>query len=264
MDIQLWRWQMAVRPTVPGHYPAIESAQRNLAMHSTHTEDIVHSDDLRNRLYTVFTGEAATGYMWGNQEHSWVQLAILFFEEQIALDVIAKGWGIDRLGPEKTTTLHYAAIKGFEKVALRCLQIAPSQKTAEDGDGQTPYDYALGAGHVHLLPHLANGEESIDKKAPMGLTAFLNACYWGDKVAREYCLKQGANITAAMNNGDTALHISAIKGDEELATFLLSRIPKEIRNGAGQTASDIAIEEGSEKVWRIINPGLPHPNLKKP
>ena len=66
-------------------------------------------------------------------------------------------------------------------------------------------------------------------------------------------MAQGADITAVDHYGDTALHLAALSGDEDvLIVLLVSGADFKARNLVGKMAKDYAEEEEYEAIVELL------------
>jgi len=127
-----------------------------------------------------------------------------------------------RVGDEKTTALHAAAITGQMDAVTLLLE--------------------------HYTP------ECIDRVDAAGYTALHRASHKGDARIVNALLEANANINATDNRGKTALYIAASADHAEVVQLLLRRgADRKIRGGTAQlTALEVAVERGCNAVLKVL------------
>jgi len=82
------------------------------------------------------------------------------------------------------------------------------------------------------------------------------------KPIAELLLAKGANLESKGRNGDTALHLAAMRGYTELAQkFLSAKVDPNMRNDRGETALHIAVQHKSDIAKLLLKSGA-KPDLK--
>ena len=166
--------------------------------------------------------------------------------------------GLDSGGSPLKTAVAFgyrdAASALVERGALiDCVQVAAAAASLEglsrffDGEGALK----PGAG-CHGGPAIASVEDSaaaLDQ-------AFWYACLHRKLESADFLLGKGANIAVRIQQGFTALHGAAVRGEGEMITFLLNRgAPLETTNDYGGTVLDTLC-------WSAVN--MPRSNINYP
>lgn len=125
---------------------------------------------------------------------------------QIVKLLLEKGADPDLQNSSKSTALHYAASKGHEEVLLEILKSAGKPNLeVKDASGSTPLGRAASRGN-------------------MGCVKLL--------------IQQGADVCAADNDGNTALHLAVAEEFAEVAFLLKDAV--HVKNKKGETALTLA------------------------
>jgi ankyrin repeat protein len=152
---------------------------------------------------------------------------------------------------EDGRTPAFAAARHGRAEALRVLRDAGADLLRRRPNGAGPTFAAAAAGRLETLRLLlaACGAACVDAANANGATPLMVAVRCGDASARvpaaRALLDAGADVGAAMGNGDTALHVSARRGDLAVLRLLLARGADPLSaNALGRTALDGARDQG--------------------
>jgi len=151
------------------------------------------------------------------------------------------------------TPLHHAAINGAHEPMLTLLDMGASVN-ARDLKGLTPLYKTIMEGNSRYSCELLLKEHSeVDVVDFCEWTELHQACKRGMREIVEWLVLYGANPNAQNAAGNTPLHICASFNKLDCARMLLYRgIDKNIKNKAGQTASEVALLSGNEEVMNNI------------
>lgn len=142
-------------------------------------------------------------------------------------ELLDKGADINKpvSDPNEVTALHLAA-RGKHYAILGLLLESGANIDAQDARGMTPLHYAISKRSLELVELLLiRGANPNLKEVAYGVTPLIEATLLEDYecVTTILCLAQApVDINAKMNDGDTALHIAAAKGDYNSAEALLT------------------------------------------
>lgn len=102
-----------------------------------------------------------------------------------------------------------------------------------------------------LLSHGAG----VNARGPAGSTPLQDAALGGHAVVAALLLDKGADLNARdAESGSTALHIAASYGRRDVVLLLLDRgADRRIRNKAGKTPYDLAIEAGQKDLAAMLH-----------
>jgi ankyrin repeat domain-containing protein 50 len=176
------------------------------------------------------------------------------YRGRLLLDYAASNWGYHACdAAEEEQTIQVLTTTFLNKVSWR----RPSSNESlvfhytfpeELGIGQYPTDWTP----LHYLAYfdiicrtkrLLEQKTNIDSNDnALGVTPLHCAAYRGNEAMVHLLLKNGANINAQTNNGDTALHLATIKGHRKIMKFLIAQgIDTTKTNEAGHTALHSAV-----------------------
>eukprot|EP00435_Cladocopium_sp_Y103_P076030 s2_g73.t1 len=155
--------------------------------------------------------------------------------------------------PDKfgVSALHWAASEGRAVVAEKLIA-AGAKVEATTGDGQTPLFKAAFYGHVSVVEQLLKSGASVEARDSFGQTPLFDAAQRGCVEVVEQLLKSGASVGV---QSKTPLHAAAWNGQAEVVEKLIAAGAKvDATNGAGETAYDLAKNEGHQKVMDLLKP----------
>lgn len=146
-----------------------------------------------------------------------------------------------------STSLHYAAHRGYTAIVTELLHRLPDQQRAEliqtkNNDGDTALHFAVEWGHNATVTELLNRLHTDQQRTEL--------------------------ILAQNNRGETALHLAAQFGQNEIVQILLAHgADSTIQNNDHQTPAAVAREKGHSALadmldqraaqWRIDHPAVP-------
>jgi ankyrin repeat protein len=170
-----------------------------------------------------------------------------------------KGLGLEETDDDGMTALQFAAYRGHKDVVTFLLSKG-AQANTRDEEGRTPFMGACWTGHLEVVQilHDVTEGQGLQKRYNDGRTALHDAARGGHKEIVAFLLLKGAEAnsrdvvgaTSFMlaceeghlevvqmlfeategqglqdrdNSGETALHYTAIQGNQDVATFLLSK-----------------------------------------
>ena len=169
-----------------------------------------------------------------------------------------------------TTPMHIAAKFGHLNV-VQLIQTTTGVANPADADGFTVLHTAANNGKLEIVQELM---KDLKNKNPVatgfhGRTPLHQAALNGHLQVTKFLCQNNPDI--AIVDSDTrsnALHLAAYKGHMEVVKFLADKIPINIKDKYGDTASDSAKSEGHQSIVKYLTnlrPGLPQlPPLPPP
>ncbi|MCJ1243043.1 hypothetical protein MMC30_000239 [Trapelia coarctata] len=163
------------------------------------------------------------------------------------------------------TPLHHAAANGHAVVINRFSH----GHNPLDRNGQTPLHFAASKGHVDALTALVRGGATITAKDNFGRTPLHLAVGAGHEAViwqLVWHLIPGSVLRNAQDkDGETSLHYAARLGNAAIVIRLLSfRVDYELKNVHGQTAQDIAVQNGHHTVVDALQAWKDHEKVPAP
>ena len=164
---------------------------------------------------------------------------------------------VDSLAVVKALLAHGADVNATLKTPT--LRRHHSTGDASLGEGTTPLMRAARFGDAAAMRALVEGGADVSRRQRNGTTAMLFAAGVGFRIgdggfartdrgteadaieALRLFLDAGADVNAAMDNGDTPLHAAAGRDGGEIIRFLVARGAKmDVRNKSGRTPLEVA------------------------
>ena len=106
------------------------------------------------------------------------------------------------------------------------------------------------------VPFLGIEIKSIDQRSIFNDTPLILVMGWYDTEAATLLLREGADVHAIGERGDTALHRAASLGNETLVELLLSfGAPRASKNDDGHTPHDLAVLGGHKEIAAALGRG---------
>ncbi|CAN6587042.1 unnamed protein product [Malus baccata var. baccata] len=155
-----------------------------------------------------------------------------------------------------STPLEAAASKG-EALIVELLMARRASTERSESSTWGPIHLAAGGGHVEVLRLLIIKGANVDALTKDGSTALHLAVEERRRDCARLLLASGAKAGVRDGrDGDTPLHIAASMGDEYMVKLLLQKgANKDIRNFAGLTAYDVALENGHTRLFDALRLG---------
>ncbi|KAM1078831.1 protein VAPYRIN-like [Malus sylvestris] len=155
-----------------------------------------------------------------------------------------------------STPLEAAASKG-EALIVELLMARRVSTERSESSTWGPIHLAAGGGHVEVLRLLIIKGANVDALTKDGSTALHLAVEERRRDCARLLLASGAKAGVRdCRDGDTPLHIAASMGDEYMVKLLLQKgANKDIRNFAGLTAYDVALENGHTRLFDALRLG---------
>lgn len=121
--------------------------------------------------------------------------------------------------------------------------------TTDDGHRNTPLTYAAGEGRLVVMQLLLEGGAKIESTDATQRTALHKAAWNGRLDICRLLLSWGAKLDPLDESKDTPLHYAARRGHLLVVKLLVERgADVKVKNGNGQTASDVARIAGKKAV----------------
>lgn len=169
--------------------------------------------------------------------------------------LISRGSDVNYRDEYKRTALHIAAQEGFYEI-IPFLISKGANMEAVDKDGYTPLGNAVknndyGSGRADKSALLLMQKGAKPENFPGGIeNCFRISILNGNKGTAEALLSRGVDIDSKDSNGNTALHLTVKRNDEDMVKWLLSRkADVNVVNRSGKTPLDYATESDE---WRNI------------
>lgn len=159
--------------------------------------------------------------------------------------------------PNGWTLLHLLAYDGRTSDIKNFLDFMRTTKKkvnlvdSKDKHGITPLMYACERGHIAAVQLLLQGGANPNSQSNTGMTPllFLASSHGLHVNASLYLLKSGANLNLGDRDGITPLMAAAYRNHEALVVLFQSRgSNRDLRNKAGKTAADIALQRGNQRI----------------
>lgn len=153
------------------------------------------------------------------------------------------------------TPLHWAALKGHADV-VEYLVSQGADVQATNNNGETPLKVAERAKRNSVIPLLQSGHAT----AAADGGAVIEAAKRGDLAALRGLVANNPRLVGEKDPqfGATALHWAALRGHAEVVEFLLAQgADVRAKNGAGETALQVAQRAGRTEVVRILSKTAP-------
>ncbi|PKA56999.1 E3 ubiquitin-protein ligase KEG [Apostasia shenzhenica] len=152
-----------------------------------------------------------------------------------------------------------AAAAAGEASIVELLLARGASTERSSGSAFGPLHHASMGGHAGVIKMLLLKGAAAESPAADGRTALHLAAEGRRRDCAEELLTAGARADVRGGAGlDTPLHAAAAAGDETMARLLLENGYaglREVRNGAGKTAYDVAVEEGNGKLFDLLKMG---------
>ena len=188
-------------------------------------------------------------------------LLILAAKENDAVLVrrlLAAGADVDATTANGGTALMFAAIGG-DLETQGALIDAGADVNAIGGFDWTALMVASVKGHVEAVRQLLRSGANPNLADIYGWTPLMRAVYEERTAVVKVLLERPeVDLDAQNDQGATALHLAALKGNESLArALLLAGANSQVKNRSGRTPAEIAVESGHQKVAVLLESGVP-------
>lgn len=146
----------------------------------------------------------------------------------------------------------------LETVTLLLANGADANATAKR---ESALSAAAKRGHLSILKYLLASHGNPNRRHDLGNTPLIEAVLNNRKEAAEMLLACGASASIATNNGNSALHFAALKGNVDIVALLIPRTPLDLKNNSGYTALHNAAEHGHETCALLLLRAGANPHL---
>lgn len=138
------------------------------------------------------------------------------------LQLLLANWAeIDAPDNTGQTLLHQAAKQGYGIFSQLLLE-QQARPDIKDFKGETALLIAASEGHKDVVRHLLDAKADIKAATPVsGYTALHKAAEAGRLDIVKMLMEAGADINAELSDGQTALHLAAAKGHDNIFAYLL-------------------------------------------
>uniref|UniRef100_A0A0P5ALS6 No mechanoreceptor potential C n=1 Tax=Daphnia magna TaxID=35525 RepID=A0A0P5ALS6_9CRUS len=188
-------------------------------------------------------------------------LAVLFSREDVIKNLLSRKADITiPAGPREQNVLHLVASRtGGSGASVAKMLLASGAKDfrlARDTEGYLPLHIAVEIGNMHVTKELLNMNGDLQVKATFGPkmeNAFHAATRRRDIELLRILNDQGSPVDAVNADGQTALHIAAADGDENIVKYLhMLHANPNISDNEDRTPVLIAAERGKTTVVEIL------------
>ncbi|WP_261368573.1 tetratricopeptide repeat protein [Wolbachia pipientis] len=175
--------------------------------------------------------------------------------KEVVEALLAKNANVNARTGYKFTPLHLAAGNGYLDVVQALLKNNQIIINAETKDKFTPLHLAAKSGHLSVIEALLAKSADINAQNKDGFTPLHLAALDGHaKIVNKLVENYKVDIDARTTNGNTPLHLAAEKGHLEIVKALTAKNADiDIKNGDGNTASDLAYSEVKDYILSIYN-----------
>jgi ankyrin repeat protein len=188
--------------------------------------------------------------------HTALNHAVLHGSEEMVTFLLSKGAQASSRSSGGGTALMDACSRGKLSMVQMLLQhMGGEGLEMADSRGATALHYAARGGHDDVVSFLLSKGAQANKKDDQGKMPFMWACGMGHLGVMYMLLQhtedEGLQETDA--RGGTALHSAALRGREEMITFLLSKgLPANSRNDQGETPLMVASSYSPVKAVQLL------------
>ncbi|KAG0530178.1 hypothetical protein BDA96_05G163000 [Sorghum bicolor] len=191
----------------------------------------------------------------GNGYHA-LQWAALNNYPHVALYIIEHGGDVNATDHARQTAMHWAAVRGSTSVADVLMEHGARVEVA-DVNGYRAVHVASQYGQTSFLHHIISKYGAdFDALDNDGRSALHWAAYKGNADTIRLLLFMDANQVRQDKNGCTALHWAAIRGNLEVCTVLVHTGTKEeltLKDSGGLTPVQLAAEKGHRHLSNILS-----------
>ena len=168
-------------------------------------------------------------------------------------DLIAAGADVNAITGNGGTALMFAAIRG-DVETQKALIDAGADVNAVGGFDWTALLVASVKGHVPAVRQLLSSGADPNLRDIYGWTPLMRAVYEGrEKVVQALLEQPDVDLNAKNDQGATALHLAAVKGNEALTRFLLfAGANPLVGDRKGRTPENLAVAAGHENVAKLL------------
>ena len=168
-------------------------------------------------------------------------------------DLIAAGADVDGASRNGGTALMFAAVRG-DIETQRALIDAGADVNAVGGFGWTALMVASVKGHVPAVRQLLVRGADPNLRDIYGWTPLMRAVYEEREMVVQALLEQpDVALNVSNDQGATALHLAAVKGNEALTrSLLLAGADPLMGDRKGRTPENLAVAAGHENVAKLL------------
>ncbi|XP_071084670.1 ankyrin repeat domain-containing protein 2-like isoform X2 [Haliotis cracherodii] len=161
---------------------------------------------------------------------------------------------INSRGEVGWTPVMEAALGGHRDV-VELLVSEGADVSLVDEDGDNILHWACWGGDVETVKFvLSLHVVDINSRGGRSQTPVMVAAWRGHRDVVELLVSEGADVSRVDEDGDNILHLACWRGNVETVKFVLSLnvVDIDARNNAGQTAADVARDEGHQEVVKLL------------
>lgn len=170
-------------------------------------------------------------------------------------DLIAAGADVNAITSNGGTALMFAAIRGDTRTQMALID-AGADVNVIGGFGWTALLVASVKGHVPAVRQLLVSGADPNLRDVYGWTPLMRAVYEERELVVQVLLEQPeVALNVSNDQGATALHLAAVKGNEALIrSLLLAGADPSMGDRNGRTPESMAVAAGHENVARLLRP----------
>lgn len=167
--------------------------------------------------------------------------------------LVAAGADVNATTDNGGTALMFAAIGG-DTDTQKALIDAGADVNAVGGFDWTALLVASVKGHLPAVRQLLASGADPNLRDIYGWTPLMRAVYEDRKLVAQALLEQpGIALNVSNDQGATALHLAAVKGNEALTrSLLLAGADPSVGDRKGRTAENLAVATGHENVAKLL------------
>lgn len=182
-------------------------------------------------------------------EFGYLDVVVHLLKRGADVSIKTKGHSPD----DDFTALHYAASRGHSKI-VELLILANADVMSQSKTGMTALHFAAGNGHSKVVELLIRANADVMAHSMNGTMPIHSAARSGHLQIMESLVRANSDVTTvADQQGITALHIAAFRGDCDIIRFLLdAKADPSAATNTGRTPVHIAASRGHLKALDIL------------
>lgn len=190
----------------------------------------------------------------GTGKRTPLHCAIMGKQNDIVRFLLTQHADINIKDARGTSPLNYASSLGLKDIVMLLIENGVDVKNDKDNTGGTPFLHAVFQENYEIAKILIMNGSNVNAKGYMDITPLHLALSRGHKKLIKLLLENGADVNSQeKTEGVTPLHLALTRLDEEIIRLLLAQgADVNIRNKAGKTALQVAVEYGNAKNVELI------------
>ncbi|KAF5360844.1 hypothetical protein D9756_004562 [Leucocoprinus leucothites] len=172
---------------------------------------------------------------------------------QVVRLLVKLGGGINAIGSDNQTALHYAAEKGHTEI-VKVLADLKADLNLQDSSEGTALQYAAENGHTEIVKVLADLKADLNLQDKYGRTALYLAVVKGHTEIVKVLADLKADLNLQISYGRrTALHYAAEKGHTEIVKVLADlKADLNLQDSDGWTALYLAVVKEHTEIIKVL------------